>query len=294
MKRLTIATTVYNRANLINNLYESLKRQTSKDFVWIIVDDGSNDNIDEVVAGFNADFEIIYLKQRNKGKCSALNLAADSCQSELFFVVDSDDYLKDDAVAAILHTWSRVCEKNNIVGIVAYRCLKNGKLSGKKFPDNKISLNYNILNYHYNQDGETALIFRSKYVKKYKHRVFDSEKFLSEEIQYNEIAQEGDLWFLRKALIVMDYLEDGLTKNYLKNWIKNPMGTKLLLVSKYRMLKGLNIFDVIVKRVKTLIQYDVMCMYSEYFKLSEAPSRILAFICFPLALALKPIYFCVK
>lgn len=43
-KFITIFTPTYNRAYIIRNLYNSLLKQTDKDFNWIVVDDGSSDN----------------------------------------------------------------------------------------------------------------------------------------------------------------------------------------------------------------------------------------------------------
>ena len=42
---VTVFTPVYNREKEIVKLYESLCRQTVKDFEWIVVDDGSKDNV---------------------------------------------------------------------------------------------------------------------------------------------------------------------------------------------------------------------------------------------------------
>ena len=49
MKQLTVFTTTYNRDNLLPSLYDSLCRQTSSDFKWLIVDDGSTDNTGQLV-----------------------------------------------------------------------------------------------------------------------------------------------------------------------------------------------------------------------------------------------------
>ena len=52
MKTLTIFTPTFNRASLLPRLYDSLKAQTNQDFVWMIINDGSSDNTDEVVKSF--------------------------------------------------------------------------------------------------------------------------------------------------------------------------------------------------------------------------------------------------
>ena len=48
-KRLTVFTPAYNRAYTLHLGYEALLRQTCRDFVWLIVDDGSTDNTRQLV-----------------------------------------------------------------------------------------------------------------------------------------------------------------------------------------------------------------------------------------------------
>ena len=102
--KVTIFTPTYNRAYIISKLYMSLKRQQVKDFEWLIVDDGLTDNTESLVKGWiilEKSFSIRYYKQKNGGKCRAINRALDLAQGELFFTVDSDDYLTDDAIKKI-------------------------------------------------------------------------------------------------------------------------------------------------------------------------------------------------
>ena len=46
---LTIFTPTYNRAHTIGRTYESLKKQNCKEFIWLIIDDGSTDNTSKLV-----------------------------------------------------------------------------------------------------------------------------------------------------------------------------------------------------------------------------------------------------
>ena len=61
---LTILTPTYNRAGMLPQLYNSLKKQACKDFEWVIVDDGSTDNTQEVVKAWllGSDFPIRFLR----------------------------------------------------------------------------------------------------------------------------------------------------------------------------------------------------------------------------------------
>ena len=68
MKTLTVFTPAYNRAHTLPRTYESLLKQNNKDFIWLIIDDGSSDNTEELVRewqGRENGFEIEYIK--NKG-----------------------------------------------------------------------------------------------------------------------------------------------------------------------------------------------------------------------------------
>ena len=105
--KITLFTPTYNRAYIIDNLYQSIKRQTFRDFEWIIFDDGSNDNTEELINKWildNNDFPIVYLKGKNGGKCRATNRALEIARGEIFFTIDSDDYLTDDACEKI-NSW---------------------------------------------------------------------------------------------------------------------------------------------------------------------------------------------
>ena len=106
-KILTIFTPAFNRAYTLEKLYNSLLVQTSKDFEWLIVDDGSTDNTEELVSDWieEGKIKIRYYYQKNSGKQVAMNLGAEKCITELFDCVDSDDYLLPDAVEAMLRFW---------------------------------------------------------------------------------------------------------------------------------------------------------------------------------------------
>ena len=114
--KITVFTPTYNRAYILSNLYESLTRQTYKNFEWLIVDDGSTDDTESLVNGWienESGFTINYVKQSNGGKCRAINRGLDLARGELFFTIDSDDYLTDDAVQKIMEWASELSPSLN-------------------------------------------------------------------------------------------------------------------------------------------------------------------------------------
>ena len=109
--KITVFTPSYNRAATLPRAYECLKKQTFKNFEWIIIDDGSHDNTKEVVESFkkeNSFFDIIYIYQENQGKHVATNNAVKICRGEFFITLDSDDACTNDALETFLSEWNKI------------------------------------------------------------------------------------------------------------------------------------------------------------------------------------------
>src|SRR5690625_5160901 len=113
MKTLTIFTPTYNRAYCLHCCYESLTKQTNKDFIWLIIDDGSTDDTEKIVKDWKKKnkIQIGYVWQNNQGMHGAHNTAYEHIQTELNVCIDSDDYMPDDAVEKILSFWNEYGNK---------------------------------------------------------------------------------------------------------------------------------------------------------------------------------------
>ena len=106
MEHLTIFTPAYNRATLLERCYRSLQRQTNKDFIWFVIDDGSTDNTREVVSKWiseNNDFEIHYYYKENGGLHTAYNEEIDQLEKELEVCLDYDYFITSNAVGRLLY-----------------------------------------------------------------------------------------------------------------------------------------------------------------------------------------------
>jgi len=111
MKQLTIFTPTYNRAHTLPRTYDSLRNQNCKEFIWLIVDDGSTDQTAELVRKWQAEntaFEIRYIYKPNGGMHTAHNTAYENIDTELNVCIDSDDCVAENAVSAILEKWNKV------------------------------------------------------------------------------------------------------------------------------------------------------------------------------------------
>lgn len=132
---LTILTPTYNRANRLFSLFDSLESQSIKDFEWLVVDDGSSDNTQNLISTFakKSSFPIRYIKKENGGKHTALNTGIRLINSELTFIVDSDDYLVPYAVEFCLKYHLLYRKKSGICGYSYLRLFPNGKVNGRMF-----------------------------------------------------------------------------------------------------------------------------------------------------------------
>ena len=137
MNQITVFTPTYNRAYCLHKCYESMKRQTYKKFDWLIVDDGSTDNTKELVQSWidqNPEFTIRYVYKENGGMHTAYNTAYNLIDTELSMNVDSDDYLTDTAIEDVLTFWNKN-KRDDVGGIYALDCYKDGSIVGLPFPD---------------------------------------------------------------------------------------------------------------------------------------------------------------
>lgn len=138
MTTLTVFTPTYNRGTTMPRVFESLQRQTSRDFQWLVVDDGSTDDTQSLVKQWQAeaDFAIDYVFQSNSGKHSAHNAAVTRTVSELFLILDSDDELLPHAVGLITATWNGMnpAERKSIAGIWTLCVDPEGNIVDGPFP----------------------------------------------------------------------------------------------------------------------------------------------------------------
>lgn len=226
--RITVFTSTYNRAYIIEKLYRSLQKQTYIDFEWLVIDDGSNDNTEELFKSWVLEknvFLIRYYKFENGGKHRAINKATDLAKGELFFIVDSDDYLTKDALECITKWEEDLKNKKEFCGVSGNKGRSRGEFLGTTFEGEYMDATY-LERTKYNITGDKAEVFYTKILMKYKFHEFKEEKFITEATVWNRMAADGYKirWF-NKTIYMCDYLDDGLTKNTRKIFSENPKGT---------------------------------------------------------------------
>ncbi|MGE6394468.1 glycosyltransferase family 2 protein [Chryseobacterium sp. M5] len=229
--KLTIFTPTYNRAHLLHQLFYSLEKQAIKDFEWLIVDDGSEDNTAKIVEEFQqkADFTIRYIFQKNQGKHIAINTGVSHTTTPYFLCVDSDDEVVQGANEKINSAYAEWEDEEKIAAVAFPRFSpKEQKMkTNKKILFDKDVLNTFELNKKYNLFGEFDYVFKTEVLKKYSFPYFEGEKFIKESLVLNRISLNYKYLYINTAIVQGEYLEDGLSSDFRHLLEKSPKGAAL-------------------------------------------------------------------
>ena len=223
---ITVFTPTYNRADLLGRCFESMKRQTRKDFIWMIIDDGSRDNTREVVESWlrePLDFELQYFYKENGGLHTAYNEAIARIDTELCVCIDSDDFMPDDAVEKILAFWEAY-GSDEYAGIVGLDFDLEGKVIGDPLPEQKT---VNLIDLHTGKypifNGDRTNVVRTELYRKYAPmKVFPGEKNFNPHYMHLQISQEYDFLVLNENLRFVDYQPQGMTNSMLWQYRNSP------------------------------------------------------------------------
>lgn len=224
---ITVLTPTFNRGGGLQSLWDSLQKQTVKDFEWLVVDDGSTDGTKNLITQLqeNSDFPIRYIYKSNGGKHTALNVGIQTICSELTFIVDSDDCVTDDAVESILKIHQKYRSQNNICGYAFLRAFPDGKVNGKKFDvDEKIGSYIDVRVNGDDTGADKAEVFKTHCLKEFPFPEYPNEKFLGEDLVWVRMARKYQMVHINKAIYIGNYLEGGLTNNRRKHNIASPIG----------------------------------------------------------------------
>ncbi len=287
MATLTVFTPLYNRINTLKRTYESLKRQTSKDFVWLIIDDGSTDNPYEIIKEWikiNNGFEIKYVYKENGGMHTAHNTAYENIDTELNVCVDSDDYMPDNAVQLIIDCWNKNKNKG-YAGIIALDFADSTKkVIGKELPTYKESTT--LMGYYNNGGlGDKKLIYRTDIIKATPpYPVFDNEKYVALAYKYYLIDEKYELKILNECVCIVDYQMDGSSTNMYRQYVRNPKG--FAFWRKEQMKHSINI----KQKFKACIHYvsSSLIAKNKHF-VKESPEKFLTVLSIPIGYILKVI-----
>lgn len=284
---LTIFTPTYNRAHTLPRLFESLQRQTRKDFEWLVVDDGSSDETSALFDKWKQldnGFIIRYLKVENGGKNRAINIGIRQAKGRYFMILDSDDMFTDDSVEFICEKMPEVEDDKSFIGISGK---KADYISGRPVgveDDSYSEEGYtdcnNLERRKFGLQRDMAEVFFTNKIRQYEFKVWAGEKFMPEEVVWNQMALDGyKLRWYNKITYLCEYQQGGLSDSSWRLLRDNPMGYAMMFDQRLlidRSSKGL---------LNNAIQYGTCCF------IAGEPSMIVKSKLSWLTLALSPIAF---
>lgn len=287
MAALTVFTPAYNRADLLPRCYESMKRQTCKNFIWMVIDDGSTDNTEELVTSWiadTADFAIEYYRKENGGLHTAYNEAIAHIETPLCVCIDSDDFMPDDAVEKILQFWEEK-GSDRVAGIVGLDFDLDGKCIGDPLPDQETVNLIDLLTGKYPiVNGDRTNVIRTELYKKFAPMpIFPGEKNFNPHYMHLQISQEYDFLVMNENLRFVDYQPGGMSDSMWKQYRNSPNSfaetRKLYLSFPNTSLKF---------RFKHSVHYVSSCLLAKkkHF-IKESPKKLLTVLAIPFGFALK-------
>lgn len=233
---VTVITPIYNRASFLPDLFRSLCDQTFKDFEWIIVDDGSDDDVSSAVDRLPAAaFPVILLSKANGGKHTAVNMGVENAHGRLTLLLDSDDELPPTAIADIAEAYRSTNGSADIAGVCGYMAHRDGQVIGHPFVGGdftEVELRYRL-----HVGGDMCEVFRTDILRRYPFPEVKGERFCPECLVWNRIARKYKLHVFPKVIYLRDYIDGGLTDNIVKIRMQSPIASMMT----YAEMVGLDI-----------------------------------------------------
>jgi len=229
--KFTVFTPTYNRATLLHRVYTSLENQSFKNFEWLIIDDGSVDNTEEVVQEFvkKASFPIIYIKKENEGKVAAINDALNVAHGELFLVFDSDDWCSKDALSVFDKTWTDIPNdiKESYAAISCLKVFKDGKVVGEDYSRlKKYGLSY-IDRFNNKVLGDKWECILTSVHRRNKYDLVKNEKYQAPEYAWLKLAKKYNTVYISDKLSIIEYQADGISCNNIVHRVGSSKSTIL-------------------------------------------------------------------
>ncbi|MCG2431688.1 glycosyltransferase family 2 protein [Aequorivita xiaoshiensis] len=283
MKTLTVFTPTYNRAHLLSRLYKSLCNQTNKDFVWLVIDDGSIDNTSKIVSEWllEGKIEIEYRYKENGGMHTGHNLAYKLIKTELNVCIDSDDYMPDKAVEKILDKWN-ACKIKKIAGIVGLDATEDGEIIGSKLPEIAKG-NFIDIYEKYKCSGDKKVVLKSDIVKQFPpYPEYKNEKLVPLGCLYNLIGSKYDFIYENEVYCIVEYQDEGSSHSIFKQYKQSPRGFAYARKLNNKFSKSVSI------RLKNAIHIGSSAIFSKDLRiLSEKNRTFLNVMVFPLSIILN-------
>ena len=269
-KRLTVFTPTYNRAHTLTRLYRSLCAQTNKDFEWLVIDDGSTDGTDELVASFSDEgiLPVKYIYKENGGLYTGYNTAYACIDSELNVCIDSDDAMPADAVETILRAWDER-GSDRYAGLIGLDVrMSDGKPIGGRFPEGMDECYLLDLYAKRIHRADAKQVMRTDLMKKVAPMEgFPGEKNFNPVYMLLQVCDENPLLVVNEPLCLVEYQEgDSMSRNIWRQYLDSPRS-----FAKMRRLEMTLRHNTLPNRLRSAFHYVVESLVAFFVNLRRKP-----------------------
>jgi glycosyltransferase involved in cell wall biosynthesis len=213
--RFTVFTPTYDLAHTLPRAYESLQAQTFKDFEWLIIDDESTDDTEDVVRPWltESEFPIRYVRQPNVGKHISTNRASDLASGELLGVLDADDWYAPQALERFLYHWESIPadRRHEFAGVVALCADPSGQIIGAPFPEPVMDSDYLEMQFKYRVSGDKVGVARTEIHRQFKYPELEYGGWVQDTIVYNRMARHYKARLFNEVLMFKEYQAGGMS-----------------------------------------------------------------------------------
>lgn len=270
--KFSICTLCYNGENLIHRVYNSLKKQTYRDFEWIIVNDASTDGTDEIVKEFikEAEFPIQYtINEKNMMVNYSIDKGVQMALGELFILADCDDEFVDNALEKFLTTWDSFSEKEkeSLSGVVCNTQDQYGNFVGTPFPQSPWITDDFEMRFKHKIRGEKWGFKKTEIIKQYSFFVPECKRITVAYV-WNQIAAKYKSIYINDILRIY-YINENTHESEETKELKNPAIYCLGNTYYYRFM--LNEYSHLLFKNSFIVYLKYFIHYINYAHLSKIP-----------------------
>ena len=320
MKIVTVFTPTYNRKHTLRRTYESLCRQSSNDFDWLIIDDGSSDGTREwveslgekiVVSGKCFDWmgrplstiddnhfvvlsantvsgdplRIEYIYKPNGGLYTGYNTAYATIQTELCVCIDSDDFMPDDAIDKIVELWKeKGTDKYCGIEGLDFDIHTNQPIGGY-FPEGLTEVYLHELDCKKIHRGDTKQVMRTQLMKQVAPMEgFEGEKNFNPIYLLVQVCDKYPILILNDNLCTVEYQIgiDSMSQGIFRQYMNSPRS-----FAKMRLMEMSLQHNTTKDRFRSAVHYISSCIISrEKNWLKNSEHKLLTLLACPLGIVL--------
>lgn len=221
--KLTICIPIYNHARFLALQLDQLNRYKTNqsDVEFVVVDDASTDNIDDVIDMFlSSGWNTKCLKQdKNRGRAAALKRAILASSGEFVMIMDGDDAYVGDAIGLVLRELNKMSSmrsggEHKVCGIVfgTEIQIENDK-KRLNLPPNQLITNFLALRADHKIRGDLKEVVDRAKISKCLCELFDGNRRVPTSLIWARLARDYNIICSDIPIVQKVYLPEGMTQN---------------------------------------------------------------------------------